>query len=210
MNGPLQDLPLRRELGNPVGAYRAVLSRDALSFLGGLAQVVDGIALLCVGWLSLISETYRGDDQWRTGIVTIVLGAVLATRLLKGMGAYDSFERRTNGVGLSAISVCLTLALLSGILWLGGASLAASRSWLQPWLLGSLAAMAFARLCYMVLISRWRRHCVLGRRIAVIGSGALAVDIIQSFSGDDQTVIAGVYDEQPVVEQCAGYAVSSS
>lgn len=210
MNGPFNDLiePIQDER---ISAAPMALSPSILS---GLAQFVDSVALLFIGWAAILDEASHRSNEWRFGVLIVALGTILGARILKAIGAYefDSFEHWPTGVGRATIGTCLTLGALCGVLWLIGSRLIDARAWLEPWMLGSLGAMAVARLSYLVLIGHWRRRGVLSRRIAIVGTGAVAESLLSALASDPQIVVTGVYDDRAaaISAQCGEHRVRGS
>jgi Undecaprenyl-phosphate glucose phosphotransferase len=214
MNAPFHD-PLRtlsaeaRELSATAGT--PMLSPDLLP---GLAQFVDALALLAIGWFSLLSHVSHTSKEWRFGVLVVALGTILATRVLKALDAYefDSLEHWPTGVARSTIGLCLTFGALCCTLWLIGSSIGPTYGWLKPWILGSLMAMAATRLAYLFFIMRWRSRGGLERRVAVVGSGRVAQSLLSALADDPDVVITGVYDdlECDASGTCAGHAVRGS
>jgi Undecaprenyl-phosphate glucose phosphotransferase len=184
------------------------------SILSGLAQFVDAAALLGIGWAALLASPSHASNEWRSGVLIVALGTILAARVLKTIGAYEfeSFEHWSTGVGRSTIACCLTLVALCGILWLTGYSLANAKAWLEPWVMGSLAAMAVARFFYLGLIARWRKRGKLARHVAVVGTGRVAQRLLAALARDPSVVVTGVYDDlvSPRARTCMGYPVRGS
>jgi Undecaprenyl-phosphate glucose phosphotransferase len=188
-----------------------MLSPDLLP---GLAQVVDAISLLAIGWLALLSQVSHTSKEWRFGVLVVALGTILATRVLKALDGYefDALEHWPTGVARTTIGLCLTFGALCCILWLIGSSITPTRGWLKPWILGSLMVMASARLIYLFVIVRWRRRGGLERRIAVVGTGRVAQTFLTALEHDPNVVVTGVYDDLDSAANgvCAGHTVQGS
>jgi len=203
------------------GPVRPTISDDATvplsdtrTIVRGAAQFVDAAVVLAIGWLALLAEAAHSSQEWRFGVLIVALGPVLQVRILESLGAYEiaALERWTTGAARATVACCLTLLALCFVLWLTGSSIASSRNWLEPWLLGSLAAACVARFGISALIARWRASGALVRPVVVVGTGPLAQRLLSALSRDSSVAVEGVYDDRagalPVT--CMGYHVRGS
>ena len=172
---------------------------DTRTILRGVTQFLDAAVVLAIGWAALLPEASHSSQEWRFGVMVVALGPVLLARILDALGGYEfsALERWTIGVARSTVAFCLTLLVLCGVLWLTGSHIARSKSWLEPWLLGSLAAVCVMRLGVYALIARWRGRGALLQRVVVIGTGSLAQRLVDVLRHEPSVKVEGIYDDRP-------------
>lgn len=196
------------------GDGTAVPLSDTRTILRGITQFLDVSLVLAAGWAALLPEASHSSEEWRFGVMVVALGPVLIARIVDALGGYEfaALERWTTGVARCTIAFCLTLLILCGILWLTGSHIATSKSWLEPWLIGSLAAVCLMRLGIYALILRWQERGGLLQRVVVIGTGPVARRLLSSLSLEPSVRIQGVYDDRPspAHTSCAGFEVRGS
>jgi Undecaprenyl-phosphate glucose phosphotransferase len=216
LNSPRRaSLPGTSETWPVVGSDSAAIPlSDTRAVVSGFAQFADVALVLGIGWLALLAEGRHSSQEWRFGVLIVALGPVLLARILEALGGYDfsALERWTTGVARSTVACCLTLLVLCGVLWLTGSSIASSKSWLEPWLFGSLAAVCTARFGIYALIVRWQSKGALARRVVVVGTGPVASRLLDALASDPSVTVEGVYDDRPRpgTTSCAGFAVLGS
>jgi len=191
----------------------AVPLSDSRTVIRGITQFTDAALVLVIGWAALLPEASHSSQEWRFGVMVVALGPVLLARILDELGGYEfaALERWTTGVARCTVAFCLTLLVLCGILWLTGSHIATSKSWLEPWLLGGLAAVCTMRFGIYALIVRWQSRGTLLQRVVVVGTGPVARRLLSALSLEPSIRIEGVYDDRPAAsDSCAGLKVRGS
>lgn len=176
-----------------------------------LVAVFDGVAIMAAGTGAMYWD--KSSIDWRLEGLVVLLGTVLGVNFLHLVGAqrFVQLSHLDSALGRVLFGWLLTLAALFAATLVIEPVTAADGSWIGLWFAGGMALLAASRLTLHRKMQHWSREGRLGKRVAIVGAGAVAQHLLRSFNGmpDSDLRIVGVYDDEVAHSQrrCMGHEI---
>lgn len=167
--------------------------------ISGIVRCAEFMLVIVTGFLML--HLYLGFQNADFLYVSGILGVgILAIATFESLGAYDINRLRLiRGQGLRLIggwSFVLLVALAGLFFAKAGENI--SRVWLAGWYVSGLAALVLSRIAVSHSIRLLTRAGRLDRRIAIVGGGDGASNLVRMMSEQPETGyrIVGIFDDR--------------
>lgn len=163
-----------------------------------LAMVVDGFAILAAGCVAHLSYFYLFEPKgsWQLTLTASVVGALVTMFAFRQRGLYlpRRLVRWWDTFGMVVVTWAVIFLIVVTLGFLAKVAEAYSRGWAISWFLSGLGALFFARIVVYSTLRYSALAALLVRRVAVIGSGEQARQLIDRLAdSDEQIEIVGVY-----------------
>ncbi len=190
-------MPGIRGAGRPMGRGLSAHISDNESLLAGALRVGDVLVILLTGyiaWLLRSGGAFGLETLNSFYLAGFLLAGLLVANGMHLIGAYDRAVLRDPlrlvARGAAAwLIVALALVLLSV---LTKTSVQYSRLWFGLWIALGLGGLLLLRALACAQMARWKRQGLAGRRLAILGQGAMARDLAQEIArapGTSVTVV---------------------
>lgn len=170
------------------------------AIISGFLCAFEILFILLAGFLSFTAMSAASAANWTTPVLVIIsmtgFFAVLAQALhLYSVRILRDLAQQTMRI-VAAWMICFSCIILSSHLFPNANLL--QTTWLAPWFVSGLIAVALLRCAVSLLVKTWTNAGLLERRAIIVGGGKEAEELILNLERQDNNDIriCGVFDDR--------------
>jgi len=184
--------------GNHTPQQNKGQSKGPISYkiVADLVMLIDGLAIFLAGLLShYFYFSLFADGRLQLTITASFIGALLTITIFQRRGLYlaSSIDRWWEAVGNIIANWAIAFLTIVTIGFLVKISGTYSRGWVISWFVSGLASLFVARIIVSSALKHPSIAPALIRRVAVVGSGEQARQVVDHLHNSEQVEIVGIY-----------------
>lgn len=190
--------------------FAKLLSKEQSTILSFSIRAFDLLFYVGSGILAFYMQFHTLHFPLRYQIA-LLWATLLVTPVFYTFGIYYSLRGKSfaDYVQLLIVATVTLMLLLGASAFVTKTGEYYSRSWFLSWHLYAVISLLFARICLYKILGIMRRHGINHKRIAIIGSGKLAHDLIKNtkhalWTGFD---VVAIFDNHPISAKICGVQV---